>query len=520
MPLVKGHLSQNIAELIRSGRTPEQAAAIAYSVERGEDLAAGVLYRAGDHVLLVLRAPTAGDYPMHWGLPGGGIEEGETPEQAAIRECQEEIGHTPDGALAIMDWHEGFTTFGFKVPVRFCPVLNDEHLGFLWAPMDALPTPLHPGCVRTFDMLRACAAMDAKIVDGNGWTEYPVTPISKVGVFPYSGRQLGKTGPDADRIYQVLRPAEELADPECIESFKLVPWVDEHTMLGPVAEELMPGAVAAERKGVQGVTGEKVFFKAGTLFSNIKAFSSTLDALIQAGKRELSLGYRCIYDWTAGVFEGQPYDVVQRKIRGNHLALVREGRMGPDVAVMDSFTFSFDAMEATMAEPTEGAGTGGVEAMTLTQVAELVSTLAPQVAKLTEAFAALSAPKTEAPKVEVEDAPKADATPAPAPAAMDEAAITAKVFASIGRRDTLARDLSQHIGTFDHSLMTETQVAAYGCEKLGIKVAAGQEAAALAGFLQAKPAVTPPAVVTGMDAAPQSAQGKSFVDAHLAGKGE
>ena len=48
---------------------------------RGDDRAAGILYRVGDSVLLVLRAPTAGDFPMHWGLVGGHIDDGETPEQ-------------------------------------------------------------------------------------------------------------------------------------------------------------------------------------------------------------------------------------------------------------------------------------------------------------------------------------------------------------------------------------------------------------------------------------------------------
>lgn len=45
---------------------------------------------------------------------------------------------------------------------------------------------------------------------------------------------------------------------------------------------------------------------------------------------ELSCGYTCDLDHTPGVWEGQPYDAVQRNIRGNHVALLPfgEGRAG------------------------------------------------------------------------------------------------------------------------------------------------------------------------------------------------
>lgn len=532
MPLAKGStpdvISQNIAELIRSGHPAEQAAAIAYKAASGEDSAAGVLYRCGDSILLLLRSTDTRDYPRHWGLPGGGIEEGETAEQAALRECQEEIGQAPTDPLTVIDYGEGFTTFGQTVAAPFAPTLNGEHLGYVWSPLSALPQPLHPGVAETLSRLPSPnLAMDAREYDGNGWFEVKANPISKAGIFPYSGRQLGLTGPDADRIFNVLRPPEELADPECIESFKLLPWIDDHVMIGPVAQELTASAVPAEKKGIQGVIGEEVFYKDGTLYANIKAFSSTLAALIEAGKRELSAGYRCVYDLTAGVWNGLHYDAVQRKIRGNHLALVTEGRMGPDVAVldgvgMDHFIFSFDAKEPPiMANENDGSGAGS---MTLEQAAALLGELAPQVAKLTEAFAALSNPAPA--NTEVNTAANGDKVAAAEPAKKGEAGegtpagsgMDERTFVErIAKRDVLAEKLSRHVGAFDHKSMTLGDVVKYGCDKLGIKADAAQQPAMLEGYLMAKPAAVPSATVTGgMDSAP--GKGADFITKHLKGE--
>jgi hypothetical protein len=183
--------------------------------------------------------------------------------------------------------------------------------------------------------------MSARIPDRNGWYEIKGNPISRVGVFDYLGSSCN--GPDADRMYRVYRPAEELADPDCISSFRLLPWIITHAMLGPEEAGLTP----PEAMGVQGVIGEEVYFDVDTqmLRGNIKVFSESMAGEIDAGMRELSAGYRCVYDWTPGMWNGQAYDCVQRKIRGNHLALVEEGRMGPEVAVLDHLTITFDAKD-------------------------------------------------------------------------------------------------------------------------------------------------------------------------------
>jgi mutator protein MutT len=59
--------------------------------ERVHAIVTGLLRRGG-RGLLVHRAPTRRWYPDCWDLPGGHIEDGETPDTALRRELVEELG--------------------------------------------------------------------------------------------------------------------------------------------------------------------------------------------------------------------------------------------------------------------------------------------------------------------------------------------------------------------------------------------------------------------------------------------
>lgn len=172
-----------------------------------------------------------------------------------------------------------------------------------------------------------------KQIDHNQFWLIKDNPITKAGVFPYLGKQISPSL-EPDRIYQVYRPEEEIK--KAANTFKLVPLVDNHTMLGP---DFTP----AEQKGVHGVLGEDIQERNGTLFADVKIFSEQLKREIQDGKKELSLGYFCKYDLTPGQYNGMHYDAVQRDLKGNHIALVDNGRMGHDVRVMDAM--AFDALD-------------------------------------------------------------------------------------------------------------------------------------------------------------------------------
>jgi 8-oxo-dGTP pyrophosphatase MutT (NUDIX family) len=56
----------------------------------------GALFiRPDGKVLLGLRAPAKKTWPNHWDTIGGRVEDGESLEEALVREVQEEVGVTP-----------------------------------------------------------------------------------------------------------------------------------------------------------------------------------------------------------------------------------------------------------------------------------------------------------------------------------------------------------------------------------------------------------------------------------------
>jgi len=520
---------------------------------KDEAPAAGVICIAGDSVLLLCRPDGT------WGFPGGTIEPGESPEQAARRELCEETGHVLDATVRPIGQYDNFAAFVTFCDTNFPVALNAEHTAYEWRDMDALPEPLHrEGLTR--QMLSAAFngnardyADSAKEYDLNGWFEVHDNPLSLVGVFDYLGRNIPQERERGNGMepFKVYRPAEELADPDCLASFRLMPWVINHTMLGDGTN----GTTTVDEKGARGVIGEQIRFDPdlgdyGGVRGNIKCFSEILAGQVAAGKVELSLGYRCIYEHAPGLFDGIPYTYVQRRIRGNHLATVDDGRMGPEVAVMDGFTFTVDAKEfIAMAKAKPNAKKGNVVSITLsrlmafTQDAEETiekgedksGDIAAAVKAIKEALPLLealeglkavgSAESLEIPTADFEDNPTASAKDNDEPKdndkdgkGMDAAEVgrivkreiaaalgavkpaqtmdAADVYADMAKRDKLAADLSGFVGAFDHREMTAQQVAEYGVEKLGLSVPKGAEQVAVASFLHGRTPAHKQSVVT------------------------
>lgn len=310
--------------------------------------------------------------------------------------------------------------------------------------------------------------------DVNGYVLIRDNPVTKVGIYPYLGSEIGADNPT--KVYRVYRPAEELQRKETLDSFNLLPFINDHTFLGE-------GGTPAEKVGVQGTTGEAAVFDAPYVRNSLKIYSEFLKEQIEGGKVELSPSYRCSYDFTPGTFDGEAYDAVQRDIIGNHLALVDKGRTGPDVKVLDSYKISFDSMEIIM--NFSDAQIEQIKELIASAIAEAAPQApVPAVEEVAEEVAEVAA-ETVAEEVtdetvteEVTDEPPAEEEKISADS------IRAEIMQGIVKRDALIKRLTPAIGVFDSSkFFTEQDVAAYAVKKLGIACDSGSELATLNGYL-------------------------------------
>lgn len=184
-------------------------------------------------------------------------------------------------------------------------------------------------------MILAYDRMPASVrrIDKDGRLHIDLANISKANVCPYFGREIPAVGLDPDRIYHMLRHPDELA--AAAATFNNLPILDLHIPHTPDTPQ---------QEYTVGTTGSNARFVAPYLVNDLAIWTREAIDRIEAadndpqnpdGAKELSCGYHYTADMTSGVYGGLHYDGVMRNIIGNHVALVREGRAGPDVVIGD-----------------------------------------------------------------------------------------------------------------------------------------------------------------------------------------
>ncbi len=163
---------------------------------------------------------------------------------------------------------------------------------------------------------------------------YDVAPIEKYELTPEgylrAWATIARTGvqmySDADgSVRREYRPKEEVASPESLASFAGKAITLEHP---PILLD------SANTKDYQiGFSGTEVVYDDGFVRAVMTITDkNAIEKIMRGDAKEVSAGYRVEYDSTPGVTDdGENYDGVQRAISGNHIAVVRRGRAGPQV---------------------------------------------------------------------------------------------------------------------------------------------------------------------------------------------
>lgn len=174
--------------------------------------------------------------------------------------------------------------------------------------------------------------------------EYKNIRLAVSGIYDYAESELptlrlplpGRGAPgwvERKALYKVYRPAPVLA--AAADKFKMLPLTHHHPRV--------PVDGANFRDLAVGYTGENVWVdwleESGEvgIRSGLMLYDEEAVKAYDNGEIQLSPGYMADFEWRKGTApNGQEYDIVMKEITDvNHLALLPNGRGGPDAVVLD-----------------------------------------------------------------------------------------------------------------------------------------------------------------------------------------
>ena len=168
-----------------------------------------------------------------------------------------------------------------------------------------------------------------RVIDRDGRMRVLVTNICKACVSPYRGEEIPgyeELGLDKDKIYQMLRPPDELQ--KAAASSNGIQLLRQHIPVN--ADDHQPWDVA-------GSVGTNAEWADPFVTNSLSIWvARDIEGIESGSKVELSPGYHYEPVMEPGDFNGEPYDGRMTDIVFNHVAIVTEGRQGKDVVVGDS----------------------------------------------------------------------------------------------------------------------------------------------------------------------------------------
>jgi hypothetical protein len=162
--------------------------------------------------------------------------------------------------------------------------------------------------------------------------------IARTGVQDYYAFEFWPLFEDRepDSIIRLWRPPEEVFDAASMASFERLPVTDDHPWEDVAASNWSEYA-RGMTEGAPSRDGD--FLRHNLLITDADLISDVQIGLKgeRTGKCEVSCGWTFMIDLTAGTTpEGEPYDMIAREIRGNHVAIVDIARCGPACRLGDS----------------------------------------------------------------------------------------------------------------------------------------------------------------------------------------
>lgn len=269
--------------------------------------------------------------------------------------------------------------------------------------------------------------------------------VARIGIQRYLGSEVGK--PELPFV-DVYRPPEEVFSTDSLASFAHRPVTNDHPPEAVTADNWKKYAVGAS---VDEIRRDGDFVRVPLMVADANAIAD-----VQAGKRELSNGYRCELKFEPGITpDGQTYDAVQTNIRGNHIAIVQNGRAGSECRIGDGLANQWGSSPVTieqkdsdnMSNDLKIAMVDGLPIQTTDAGATAIAKLLGDVASLKQEIVDLKATHDAKDKEKDEELAKKDAALAAANAkVLDQAAID-KLVADRSALETQARAIFPEIAT-------------------------------------------------------------------------